>query len=446
MGRGGRVHAPRDAGGGGRGEGGGRSRGRAAEIANHGAGGGGPSQAAPQLRMRPKAPDIRAKVEPKPHTVLLNCRQFAELPTETEVAEWFGDHLFTGEASLLLGRVAGLDIEERDKRIMVQLGSEQDVELLLTRMGEDGVAWPGFNDPESNEPIKIRGYATDKTTLKVTLMDVPRDVEDETVRGVMEQYGRVEEVKRHHLVKPGMEHITVNRVSVRMTKEKDTELPTTIFGLGSSTSGEDRSMWRVTYAGAPRRCYRCGYANHLARECRRPGLTMSQVEKLPAVGEVGQEEEQGQGSNSFPRSFAAVVKSAKFVEKAAEQMLVTERLKQEKLVRKVQEDRMKADEKADRDAAKLAEQARKKVEAEEKRAASLAKMAETSKVAAEYKEKVKKLAEQARMEEQQARDYEKELEDISEGGGTRKRSAPSPTPSDSLQPAKKHSNTENGGV
>ena len=223
-----------------------------------------------QPRARPKAPDIRARVEPKPNTVMLNCRKFAVLPTETEVADWFGDHLFSGEATPLLSRVEGLDIEERDKRIMVQLGSEQDVEALLTRMGEEGVPWPGFLDPATNEPIKIGGFSADRSSLKVTLLDVPCDVEEETVKNVMEKYGRVEEIRRHHLTKLGMEHIPVNRVTVRMIREKDTELPTTVLGLGSSTSGDERSVWRVTYAGAPRRCYRCGQANHVARECWRP--------------------------------------------------------------------------------------------------------------------------------------------------------------------------------
>ena len=74
------------------------------------------------------------------------------------------------------------------------------------------------------------------------------------MRGVMEKYGRIEEVKRHHLTQQGMEHIKVNRVSVKMMKEKDTDLPTMIFGLGSSTSGDERSMWRLSYPGAPRRC------------------------------------------------------------------------------------------------------------------------------------------------------------------------------------------------
>ena len=111
----------------------------------------------PQHRARVKTPDIRAKVEPKPHTVMLKCRKFDVLPTNTEVADWFGDHLFTGEITPILGRVAGLDIEEREKRIMVKLSSDQDVELLLTRIGEEGVAYPAFLDPSANQPIHIRG-------------------------------------------------------------------------------------------------------------------------------------------------------------------------------------------------------------------------------------------------------------------------------------------------
>jgi hypothetical protein len=269
----------------------------------------------------------------------------------------------------------------------------------------------------------------------------------------MALYGRVEEVRRHHLTKPGMEHILVNRVSVKLVKERQTELPTTIFGLGSSTSGEERSIWRVTCPGATQRCYRCGHANHKARDCRKPGITMQQVEKLPAVGEVQAEVEQQQPFPSFPRSFAAVVKSAKFVEKEAEETREQERLKHEKIAKKVLEERRKAEEKADRDAAKEASEAVKNVETEQKRSASLVKLAEASQKAADYKEKVKHLAEQAKKELQESRDYEKELEDIStssqpEGGldleGGRKRSA-SPAQGDAL--AKKPStNTQNGGT
>ena len=258
-------------------------------------------------------------MQPQPHSVLLDYKTFQELPTEDVVAEWFADQLFLEEAVGLLGKVTGLDIEEREKRILVQLSSTQDVEQLLTRMGDDGVEWPKFLDPINNQLIRIKGFFPDQRSLRVTLLDVPRDVSDETIRITMEWYRRVEEVKRHHLAKQGMEHITVNRVSVKLVKEEEVELPTTIFGLGSSTSGADLSTWRVTYPGAPERCYHCGFANHFARECTRQPITKNQVEKLPTVGEPATEQQEQQLFPSFPRSFAVVVKSAKFVEEAAEQ-------------------------------------------------------------------------------------------------------------------------------
>ena len=113
------------------------------------------------------------------------------------------------------------------------------------------------------------------------------------------------------------------------------------------------------------------------------------MEKLPAVGEEVQEEHR-QG-NTFPRSFAAVVKSAKFVEQEAKQPQEADRLNQEKLAKKIVEERRKAEEKADREAAKDAEEVRKNKEAEERRSAHLVKLEDTSKKAKEHKEKVRTL-------------------------------------------------------
>ena len=75
---------------------------------------------------------------------MLNCSRFQELPTEAQVADWFRDLLFTGEIGNLLAKVGGLDIEEREKRILVQLSSTEEVDQLLARMGEEGVEWPDF--------------------------------------------------------------------------------------------------------------------------------------------------------------------------------------------------------------------------------------------------------------------------------------------------------------
>ena len=250
VGIGGRLRAPRDAGGGdarnerdaGLGAGGGDTRGAGGAgggdgRGNVGAGGRGQGQGAghrygpqqpraqQQGRERPRAPNIRAKVKPSPFTVLMDCKAFQELPTEEEVAEWFEDELFKEELSELLGRISGLDIEERDRRILVQLTSQEDVEVLLARMGPEGVKWNKFVDPVTNQPIRIKGFSADNSSLKVTLLDVPRDVGDQVIRATMETYGRAEEVKRHHLNKPGMEHIPVNRVTVKIVKKRGCRAP-----------------------------------------------------------------------------------------------------------------------------------------------------------------------------------------------------------------------------
>ena len=414
------------------GQGGGQGGGNGAWPRQGGGGGqGGGQRYAPQSRWRPRVPEIRASVEPKPFTVMLNCRQFQVLPTEKEVAEWFGDHLFSGETAPLLGRVGGLDIDERDKRIMIQLGSLEDVATLLARMGEERVAWPEFLDPATNQPIKIRGFSADKNSLMVTLLDVPRDVEDGVIREVLEKFGQVEEVSRHHLARVGMEHIKVNRVSVKMVKDKNVDLPATIFGLGLSTCGEERSVWRVTYPGAPRRCFRCGLGNHLARECRRAPLTLSQVEQMPAVGEVGEVAEvQGQQDTNFPRSFATVVKSAKFIAEAAEKIREAESMKQVQQAKKVADERRKTKEKADKEAARLGEEVKKKNDTEERRKANLERLAEKSREAQEYNEKIKSIHKRTEEEWRESRELEQRLETFSAGGGP----GPGEAPSKRLRP------------
>ena len=47
--------------------------------------------------------------------------------------------------------------------------------------------------------------------------------EEGTIRTAMSPYGTVQEVKRHNLTKPGMEHILINRVSVKLVKEEKEE-------------------------------------------------------------------------------------------------------------------------------------------------------------------------------------------------------------------------------
>ena len=138
---------------------------------------------------------------------------------------------------------------------------------------------------------------------------------------------------------------------------------------------------------------------------------MKQVEKMPAIGDQVQQEDLQDGNN-IARSFAAVVKSARFIQQEEELVREVERQKQESLARKILEDRRKAEDEENRVAIKEAEDARKKQEAEEKRAANLARLAEVSKEASKYKEKVKVLHEKTQSEIKETLSYEKQIEEI----------------------------------
>ena len=86
-----------------------------------------------------------------------------------------------------------------------------------------------------------------------------------------------------------------------------------------------------------------------------------------------------------------------------------------------------------------ADEVRKKKEAEEKRCENLARLAEASSKATEYKDKVKELAEQAKKDMDLSRNYEREIEELTEHReGSRKR-LPSSSPGDSSQISKKPS-------
>ena len=92
------------------------------------------------------------------------------------------------------------------------------------------------------------------------------------------------------------------------------------------------------------------------------------------------------------------------------------------VAKKVQEERRKADEKAEREAIIAEEETMRKLEADEKRSTNLVRLAEASNKAREYREKVKELADKAKRDMELSKDYEKEIEDPAQhGDGSRKR-------------------------
>ena len=178
---------------------------------------------------------------------------------------------------------------------------------------------------------------------------------------------------------------------------------------------------------------------------------MKQVERMPAVGEVRQEGEEEQ-QQIFPLSFAAVVKSSKFLEAAAVEERESERLKRVHVEKKAAEDRRREDERKAREDEKLAKVQEKKQEDDARRAGQLAEMAKSLETATLHKKYVKNLHDQVQAQAKETQEYEARIEKIKRGregeegkdeGGKRLASSSA----DETPLAKKQiPNTQNGGT
>ena len=136
----------------------------------------------------------------------------------------------------------------------------------------------------------------------------------------------------------------------------------------------------------------------MARECRKPPITMQQVEKMPALREATVEGEEELDARVFPKSFAAIVKSAKFIEEAAVEKREAERLKGVRQEKRDAEERHKEDERKKQEDFRKARAEEKKQLEEAKHAAHLAELGKTLEKAALHKKYVKNLHDQAQAE------------------------------------------------
>ena len=177
---------------------------------------------------------------------------------------------------------------------------------------------------------------------------------------------------------------------------------------------------------------------------------MKQVEKMQAIGEDRNDgEEANEQQNMFPLSFAAVVKSAKYLEAVAQEEREIERLKKEKIDKKAAEDKKKEDERKAKENERTAKAEERKQEEEAKRAAQLAQLAKSLETATLHKTYVKNLHDQAQAQARETEEYENGIEkmkrwgeDESREGDGRKRIASSP---DAQTPRAKKQLSQNGG-
>ena len=139
---------------------------------------------------------------------------------------------------------------------------------------------------------------------------------------------------------------------------------------------------------------------------------MKEVEKLPAAGEVRPEGEQDEEQNAFPMSFAAVVKSDKFLEESADREKEVVRKKDEEQTKKAVEERIREDKKRATEKAKEERAGQKHQEDEARRAAHLAELAKVVEKATLHRKYVKNLHSQAQAEMKETTQYENDLENI----------------------------------
>ena len=150
----------------------------------------------------------------------------------------------------------------------------------------------------------------------------------------------------------------------------------------------------------------------MARDCRRPPITMKEVEKLPAAGERRPEGEQEEQLGNFPLSFAAVVKSNKFLEDSAKREREVARRKEEEQTKKATEERKREEDKRAREQAQAEKAEQKQQEDEARRSAHLAELAKVVETAVLHKKYVKNLHSQAQAELKETTEYEKDLENM----------------------------------
>ena len=131
---------------------------------------------------------------------------------------------------------------------------------------------------------------------------------------------------------------------------------------------------------------------------------------MQAVGKENDEVEEEQQHKMFPLSFAAVVKSTKFLEAVAEKDREGERLKKERREKKESEDKKREDEKKIKEDARIAKLQERKIEDEARCTAQLAELAKSLETATLHKKYVKNLHDQAHAQAKETEGYEAGIE------------------------------------
>ena len=129
-------------------------------------------------------------------------------------------------------------------------GSEAAYNATLLKLGGAGQLWARFNR-------YVVGWSCDISITDVKVMDVAMEDDENTVRSVFEEFGKVKDVKacRHE-----NSHIVDGTFIVRIVLHEDKSVPCFIK--------KGQEMWHTYYQGQVQVCKRCDQPGHIGRFCR----------------------------------------------------------------------------------------------------------------------------------------------------------------------------------
>jgi hypothetical protein len=164
--------------------------------------------------------------------------------------------LLSSDLGLKEGEVNGIQMHGLLRYVFVKFTSEEKCQLIADLV-VGGVRWKKCKSV-------VKGWRCDSVSLSLRIVNVCPEVGMEDVAEVMEEYGKVLEIKRN--VHDGWKSAADGTVSCRLEKKEGVVLPN--FVRRRERMGEAADVWMIQYSGQGEvGCWKCGQFGHIGRFC-----------------------------------------------------------------------------------------------------------------------------------------------------------------------------------
>ena len=187
-----------------------------------------------------------------------------------ELADFVHDHLCPTEQ--LRQDLEDVQLHPVKKTLFIKFRTEESRNVVADKLSGDGLEWPEFH-------TKVQGWAMDKPVVFIRILGASPESSQQDIRGVMEQYGEVIEVKKGFLSRK-LPNVTNGTWSVRMIVGVDKTIPSFVF---VSADGE---IWQIAHDNQQTICWKCGNQGHIGSRCFEQAVSI-EADLLPA-GDVVQ--------------------------------------------------------------------------------------------------------------------------------------------------------------